>query len=356
MSMISSLRSINLLLLCVALTACSAAVPEEASRYFFPPYPVEPKIEYVKSYFSTYDLKPAETSFVTKYILGEERPQSVFVAPVDVASDSRGRVFVADMGLRQVLVLDTQGFELRTLKRSDGSAQFPSPYGLAIDDSGRIYVSDVIARSISVFDSNEKFLFTVTHPDLVRPTGLAADTENDRLYVVDTPSHKIAIFDLKGNLVKFIGERGDAAGQFNYPTDVDVDSQGNLYVMDSMNARIEVFDRQGQYLRHFGERGTAEGSFSIAKNLAVFEGGQIYVTDALEHKLIIFSLEGELLLRIGSKAPARGGIAPGGFYMPRGLDVDKNGAVWVVDSLNKMVHNFQYLTPEYLREHPIVRQ
>ncbi len=348
-----SFRHISLLLLGTILSACSTTAPEEASRYFFPPAPAGPKIEYVKSYFSTQDLRPEKTSFATKYILGEERPQSVFITPVDVVSDSHGRVFVTDTGLQQVLVLDTVGFELRSLKPSGDAAQFAAPYGLAIDDIGRIYVSDVVARTISVFDRNEKFLFAISNPDLARPTGLAVDTKNNRLYVVDTPLHRIAIFDLEGNLIKFMGERGDAADQFNYPTDVDVDLYGNLYVMDSMNARVKVFDVAGQPLRTFGERGTAAGSFSIAKNLALSRDGQVYVTDALEHKLIIFSLEGDLLLRIGSKSPASGGIAPGGFYLPRGVDVDQNSAVWVVDTLNKMVHNFQYLTPEYLRKHPI---
>jgi DNA-binding beta-propeller fold protein YncE len=184
---------------------------------------------------------------------------------------------------------------------------------------------------------------------------LAVDSDNERLYVVDTPLHRIAVFDLDGNLIRFMGSRGDTAGHFNFPTDVDIDAAGNLYVMDSMNARVEVFDVEGQHLLSFGERGTADGSFAIAKNLALSEHGHVYVTDALEHKVVIFDLEGDLLLRIGSKSPVNGGVSPGGFYLPRGLDVDRNGTMYVVDSLNRMVHRFQYLTPEYLQENPIAK-
>lgn len=351
-----SFRLIMPLLLCVLLTACSTAVPKkETRRYFFPPSPVEPKVEYVKSYFSTQDLKPKKKSFMTEFILGEELPAPIFVSPVDVASDSKGRVFVTDMSTHLVLVLDTMSSELRTLKHTNGETPFASPFGITIDAADRIYVSDVTSSSISVFGPDEKFLFTISRPDLKRPTGLAVDTENDRLYVVDTPSHKIFVFSLNGEFSGTIGTWGNAEGQFNFPTDVDVDVDGNLYVMDSMNARVEVFDVDGQYLRSFGERGTAEGSFAIAKNLAVSADGHVYVTDAVEHKLVIFSLEGDLLLRIGAKATVRKGISPGGFYMPRGVDIDRNGALWVVDTLNKMVHNFQYLTPEYLQSHPITK-
>ena len=349
-----SLRLIGPMLLCALLSACSPTMPEDTRRYFFPPAPVEPKVEYVKAYFSTQDLKPKKKSFVTEYILGEESPQPIFTTPVDVVSDSKGRLFVTDIGLHQVLVLDTVNFGLRTLKHSNGAA-FASPFGLAIDDRGRVYVSDVTSRTISVFGPDEKFLFAVTHPDLKRPTGLAVDTENERLYVVDTPSHMIFVFDLAGNLIRVIGERGHDAGTFNFPTDVAVDVDGNLYVMDSMNARVEVFDVAGQYKRSFGERGTAEGSFAIAKNLAVSTDGHVYVTDSVEHKVVIFSLEGDLLLRIGSKSPVSGGVSPGGFYLPRGVDVDRHGAMWIVDTLNRMVHRFQYLTPEYLQEHPITK-
>jgi len=352
-----SVFRIYLLITLLLLSACSTAVPQAEKRFFFPPPPAEPKIEYLQGYFSDHDLKPKSKSLLTAVVLGETRPQAIFTSPVDVASDGKGRVFVADSGARQVVVLDLANHKSRVLTpptMSGGLARsFAMPFSVTVDAAGRLYVSDIIARSVDVFDESEKYLFSLSEPDMVRPTAVAVDLQRNVIYVVDTANHRLLMFDLQGKLTGEFGSRGSDPGQFNFPTDVDVDAQGNVYVLDALNARVQVFDSSGVYARMFGERGTAEGSFEMPKNLAVTSTGLVYVTDALAHKLVIFSHEGEFLLRIGGKSVVKKGISPGGFYLPRGIDADDAGGIWVVDSLNRMVHNFQFLTPQYLSEHPL---
>ncbi len=350
---------ITFLLVLLLLSACGASAPpsQVKKRYFFPPSPAEPKLEYLHSYFSDKDLEAQEDALV-KYLLGELKAKALFSSPVDVASDGKGRVFVADSGERQVFVMDLVNRSRRKLSftsAKDGQVRgFGSPYSVTVADDGKVYVCDLIARSVDVFSSDEKHLFSFGDPGLTRPTAVAVDEKNQLIYVVDTANHRLAIFDLRGRLINYFGVRGEEPGQFNFPTDVDLDDQGHVYVLDALNARVQVFDEKGVFLRMFGERGTAEGSFEMPKNLAVDRQGRVYVTDALAHKVVIFSSEGELLLRIGGKSVVRKGVAPGGFYLPRGLDADDSGGLWVVDSLNRMVHEFQLITPEYLLEHPII--
>ena len=345
------------LLSMLILSGCSTNVPQVKERFFFPPPPAEPKIEYLQGYFSDRDLKPEKSNSFRDNILGKIQPKALFITPVAIASDGKGRVFVTDSGARQVFVLDLVNQNLRVLSSSPGSERvepgFGLPFGVTVAGDSRLYVTDVVAKTVNVFDEKERYLFSFTDPGLVRPTAVAVDTKRKVIYVVDTASHRLAMFDLQGELLGYFGSRGSEPGQFNYPTDVDVDDRGHIYVLDSLNARVQVFDEAGAFLRMFGERGTATGSFEMAKNLAVSSTGQVYVTDALAHKLVIFSTEGELLLRIGSKSVVKDGISPGGFYMPRGVDVDTEGGVWVVDSLNRMIHHFQFLTSQYLSEHPI---
>ena len=342
------------LLVVLALSACAPSAPQETQRFFFPPPPVEPKIEYLKGYFSDRDLKPEGKSLLDEYVLGESRPKALFMTPVDVASDGEGRVFVADSGARQVVVLDLPKHSHRLLA-SGMQHSFGLPYSVTFADDRRLYVSDVVTNRVDVFDDAEQYLFSIENPGLERPTAVAVDKQHGVIYVVDTPNHRLARFDLQGELLDFFGERGNGPGQFNFPVDVDVDEHGHFYVLDSLNARVQVFDETGAFLRMFGERGTADGSFGMPKNLTVSSFGHVYVTDALAHKVVVFNREGELLLRIGGKSVVKKGISPGGFYLPRGIDADAAGGVWVVDSLNRMVHNFQFLTPQYLREHPILQ-
>ncbi len=337
------------------LSACSTSAPQEKRRFFFPPPPLEPKIEYIKAYYSDYDVKPEKKDFLTEYVIGETLPRALFSTPVDVASDGKGKVFVADSAARQVFVLDLVNHNSRILTslRGGKAHSFATPLSVTVSDDGKLYVSDVVAQRVDVFDAEERYLFSLNDPGLIRPTAVAVDMPREIIYVVDTASHRLALFGLEGKLIGYFGSRGSDPEQFNFPTDVDVDDQGHIYVLDSLNARVQVFDETGAFLRMFGERGTAAGSFEMPKNLAVSNSGQVYVTDALAHKVVVFSKEGELLLRLGGRSIAKKGVSPGGFYLPRGIDVDAAGGLWVIDSLNRILHQFQFLTPQYLIEHPI---
>ncbi|GAB4565201.1 MAG: 6-bladed beta-propeller [Geothermobacteraceae bacterium] len=350
----------NLLLwagLLLLLAACSAPQPQQVrQRYFWPPGDIAPKIEYINFYHADQDVRRGVNDWLEETIFGKDRPRRVFVRPSAVASDGRGRLYVADQALSRVLVWDFNQHEIRRLKSIDGhDFRFQLPAGLALDDGGRIYVADSLKKIIYVFGPNERLERKIENGALQRPTGMTFDPVRGGLYVVDTSAHKVHFFDRAGTLVESIGRRGVAPGEFNFPLDCAVDPDGNLFVLDSMNARVQVFDREGAFVRAFGERGTALGSFMIPKSIAVSPSNLVFVTDSQAHKFVVFSREGDFLLTVGGEAPmVDGKVSPGGFYLPEGIDVDSGEAIWVVDSLNRMVHQFQYLTPEYLAAHPIL--
>src|SRR4029453_10179091 len=57
---------------------------------------------------------------------------------------------------------------------------------------------------------------------------------------------------------------GVPGDNFNRPTDVAWDAQGNIYVADGYgNSRIAKFDRNGKYLKSWGSRGSGPGQFNI---------------------------------------------------------------------------------------------
>jgi DNA-binding beta-propeller fold protein YncE len=176
--------------------------------------------------------------------------------------------------------------------------------------------------------------------------------------VCDAVEHNIAVFDLHGNLLYKFGERGTQNGQFNFPTDIDLDEAGNIYVLDTLNFRVQVFDTAGRYLRKFGEQGTEGGSFRLPKGLAVSSFGQVYVSDVLAHKVVVFDHQGRYLMSLGGQSfsMASGGMTPGGFFSPRGIATDATGRILVVDGLNRMIQRFQYLSEDYLKEHPILEE
>ena len=88
--------------------------------------------------------------------------------------------------------------------------------------------------------------------DLQRPTGIAYNRFNGLLYVSETLSHRISVFNEKGALRYSFGGRGETTGKFNLQTDLFIDSEGKVYVTDPLNARVQVFSADGKLLRAFG--------------------------------------------------------------------------------------------------------
>lgn len=351
-------RSLCAVFGCVLL-ALSACAPKgvESKRFFWPPGLAEPKIEYINFYQVDQDVRRGEERWLEAQILGREKPKLVFVRPHAIASDGRGRILVSDIGLHVVFIYDLKQRQVRKLlQRHKGElSEFPRDvWGLEVSAAGEIYATLPDAAEIAVFGQDEVFLRTFGKGHVTRPLSMALDEARGKIYVVDSAKHAVVVFTANGDFLESWGQRGSAAGEFNYPVDVDVDADGNVYVLDSMNARVQVFDAAGRFLRTFGERGTAAGSFMVAKSLSVSPQGDVYVTDSLGNKVVVFSRSGDFLLNFGGRAFVVDKVTPGGFYLPEGIDVDANSTIWVVDSLNRMFHQFQYLDGDYLEKHPIL--
>lgn len=343
------------LLASALLTACAPAAPERP-RFFWPPPPAEPKIEYIDFYQADEDVKRGTENRLEEAIFGKEAAHPIFARPHAIASNGLGRIYVTDLGLRAVLVLDLTRHTFSKLKDKPMVEQvFGIPAGLALGESGEVYVSDSMMREVHLYGPDEVLKMKFGKEVLARPTGLVLDSRRRILYVVDTGSHQVQVFDAQGVHLRTIGERGSGPGQFNFPTDVDLDGDGNLYVLDAMNARVQVLDPEGNFLRAFGERGTALGSFQVPKAIAVSPSGHVYVTDSRRNRVLIFDLEGRFLLAFGGQfAITSRRVAPGGMYLPEGIDVDATEAIWLADAFNKTVHRFQYLNEEYLAQKPIL--
>jgi DNA-binding beta-propeller fold protein YncE len=176
--------------------------------------------------------------------------------------------------------------------------------------------------------------------DFQRPTGLAFDPGNNRLYVADTQAHTIHVFSHDGEPLFIIGKRGSQNGEFNFPSHLTF-VENRLFVNDTMNFRVQIFNPEGQHLSTFGEHGSEPGFFSQPKGLAVDSAGHVYVADAIKNHIQIFDQEGRFLLRFGGD-----GDQPGTFNMPTGLAI-WNDMIYVADSYNHRVQVFQYLQKDH---------
>jgi sugar lactone lactonase YvrE len=85
----------------------------------------------------------------------------------------------------------------------------------------------------------------------------------------------------------------------------------------------------------FGTRGNGNGQFYDPKGVTVDKEGNIYVADTLNHRIQKFDKAGKFLLAFGSK-----GEGDGQFNEPWGVAVDSQGNIFVADTWNHRIQKF----------------
>lgn len=323
------------------LVACAAPVPEadQTPPPVWPAAPDAPRVAFVRAFSRPADLGIGRSLVGRVQDLLFGASETRLLRPMAVV-ESAGVIYVADPGARGVHRFDTgngSGNGGYALVTGPGGTPLPSPVGLAVGAAGEIYVSD--SRLGQVFairpGAAEARPLELDTP-LRQPTGLAFDAAAGRLYVAETAAHRVLAF-ADGKLVATLGGRGDAAGEFNFPTLLAF-AAGRLCVTDSMNFRIQILEPSGRAVAVFGRHGDAIGDTPRPKGVAVDRHGHVYVADALHHNLQVFDAAGRFLLPVGQQ-----GMARGEFVMPTGVFVGDDDRIYVADAYNRRVQVLRYV-------------
>jgi len=271
-------------------------------------------------------------------------PRFVLGTPYGLAVDSKGMVYVADTKVGAVFVFNPESKDTILLKHGV-DAKFGRIFGLAIDDADRLFVSDGAFNHVLVFNANHKLEGQFGEGIMNDPAGLAVDTENRYLYVANTGSDQVLVYDADTfKLLRKIGTPGKehtltTPGDFSKPTNVAVDKDGNLFVSDTLNDRVEVFDADGVFVRTFGKNGDGPGDFARPKGIAVDGDGHVWVADAMLNRVQVFNQQGGLLLALGGF-----GMLPGQFQALTDITIDKQNRVFTTEQFMGRVQMFRYTT------------
>ncbi|GMQ89478.1 MAG: 6-bladed beta-propeller [Gammaproteobacteria bacterium] len=328
------------LLIVLTISACATSKPEpgtlpgEALSIVWPGAPEPARIEFIAMFSKAEDLGWRKSFFykMREFLAGSEDRRMLRPYAVVAGSDV---IAVADPGAAVVHLFDTQRRSYSKLSQA-GKTRLLSPVGVALGND-RLFVADSELNKVFILDRSSRLLLTLE--DFQRPTGLAFDPRQQRLYVADTLAHEVRVFDLNGDPLFTIGKRGEQDGQFNFPSHLAFTGD-RLFVTDTMNFRIQIFSRDGEYLKTFGKHGDGSGYFAQPKGVAVDSDGHVYVADALANRVQIFTEDGEFLLSFGGE-----GDKPGAFNLPAGLAIRGN-RIYVADSYNRRIQMFRYLPEE----------
>jgi DNA-binding beta-propeller fold protein YncE len=305
----------------------------------WPQPPDTPRIRYLGQLRTDQDLKPGRGpgKGLAEVVFGKE-PAHGMLSPLAVCTDTHSRVFVADSNAQVIHVFDLASRRYSQWRPGEKQPRLSQPVALAHDPAGRLLVSDSVAGVIVVFDDSGTCTGTMAGDALNRPCGIAVDAAGGRLFVADSAAHQVVVLSREGAEVARIGRRGSGPGEFNFPTNVALDSRGNLYVSDSLNFRVQVFAPDLTPVRQIGRKGDMPGYFSQPKGLALDAEDHLYVVDANFEAVQLFDDQGRLLMSFG-----REGRGPGEFWLPAGIHIDGSGRVWIADSYNKRVQVFEFL-------------
>ena len=323
----------------LALSGCATSGRSKAAtstpQLVWPSAPDPPRIAYVQSISRPDDvgIKVSAGTRALRWIFGSNKDAETLVKPFGVALDENDNLCLTDTGANTICFHDRAK---KTWQHWDkiGNVRFASPVSVA-KRSGTIFVADSGLAAVVAFSEKGNLLFTVTNR-LQRPAGLAIHGE--RLFVADSLRHAVLVFDLKGQFISEFGKRGAGPGEFNFPTHITADSEGNVFVTDSMNARVQRFGSAGQFKSQIGSAGDARGHFGRPKGLAVDSFGHVYVIDGLFDMVQVFNRDGQLLLNFGGS-----GARAGEFWLANGMAISRTNEIYVADAYNRRVQVFKYV-------------
>lgn len=225
-------------------------------------------------------------------------------APVKLALDAEGNVYVADQRVGGVVKFNqygTQQLMIRAVNPNglafaqngtllvsqsslDGQSTFvarydavtgqevgrltggqlQAPAGIAVDDvTGFIYVVDSRASQVEAYTADGKFSMAFAKGTLSSPTGISFEKISRQLAVADTLNNKVQFFNLEGVLVKSVGvaipggSTSVYAGiigpmQFSSPVAIAFEyskaptpTLNRMYVVDAFQGNVQVIDPSG---------------------------------------------------------------------------------------------------------------
>ncbi len=220
--------------------------------------------------------------------------------PKGVATDAGGNLYIADTSNNRIRKVDTASGIITTVAGNgagtfagDGgpaaSASLFAPVSIALDAAGNLYIADggnkrvrkVASGVISTIAGNGNYKFagdggSAASANFNAPQGVLGDRQGN-VFVADTGNNRIRKIDAGGTvstiagngLSGFSGDGGPAtAASFSAPMALARDLLGNIYVADQLNSRVRRITSGGTISTFAGGGGQSPVNGSTATAVA----------------------------------------------------------------------------------------
>ena len=251
-------------------------------------------------------------------------------------------------------------------------ASLSNPKGLAVGPLGEIYVADMQSDRVRRIDPDNGTITTVagsggrgyggdggpaTAAYFLNPYDVAVDSDG-RVLVADTLNGRVRRVEGDGTIMTIAGVGGGADGGDGGPASsaglmtahsVACGPDGNVYIGD-VAGRIRMIDATGSITTvagngvhgYTGDGGPATEARIGGPSAMRFDGvGNMYFADLTQHVVRKVDVQGVITTVVGT---GERGFSPDGtlatqarLFKPQGLEVTRDGVVYVSDSRNNRV-------------------
>lgn len=269
--------------------------PKDTQDYiFYPALPNSPRYQFLTRFSTTKDIEKEKSKFL-KFIVGEKEEKTRGIKKAYGVDMFDGIIYVCDTASGMVVTINLKTREWGSLGTT-GSGKLNKPINLTIDKTDKLlYVADINRKQILCYtlDGKVKKVYGIKE-QFSKPVDV--DFTRDKIFVCDVGKHQVLILDKKeGNTLFTIGKAGSKEGQLFHPTNICI-RDDRLYVSDTTNFRIQIFDLEGKFISTFGQIGDVPSTFTRPKGVAVDKEGRIYVVDAAFENVQVFNPQFKLLL------------------------------------------------------------
>jgi tripartite motif-containing protein 71 len=226
--------------------------------------------------------------------------------PTDVTTDEEGNVYVADFRNDQIQAFDSDGKYIKAFpnrsKRVGKGGSGQGGTGIAVTSlcayDGRIYATD--AYQVLVFTPQGKLVNQFGMPgtgegEFDHPNGIAV-TPNLATVVSDSGNARVVCATATGKQLWSVGRERSlgtttTGGVFDIPRGLTyVDADSSVVVADALRSQLVKLSIAGKVLDTYGQRGQAPGQFNFPTDVAS-QGDRLVVAEKGNDRVQVVVLE-----------------------------------------------------------------
>lgn len=214
---------------------------------------------------------------------------SGLVTPYGIALDGKGRIYVSEIKTGFLKIFSPIGAVLEEIDLGKVMGKAVSPGRIMLGENGLLYVADLGNKEIIVLNGKGEFVRSMGHFEFLQKAGVI---NGDRIIGLSAYGKTVQIFNRDGVPVSSFGTHSGESSDsnFSFPSGFAVDAKGRLWIADAFQHRLKVFTPDGKFLFNYGSLEEKGSGFFFPVDLCFGEDGELIVLEKGGNRIQIFQV------------------------------------------------------------------